>query len=71
MDNTNKEQYERNIKEIMARTLQDKEISPKNLLNLSTYIKQLNSYINNEIELSSNAIYNKMKLLDPRVEVSS
>lgn len=61
MDNTNKEQYERNIKEIMSRTLEDKEISKENLLNLSTHIKQLNSYINNEIELSDSTIYNKLK----------
>jgi hypothetical protein len=61
MDNTNKEQYERNIKEIMNRSLQDEEVSKENLINLSTNIKQLNSYINNEIELSSNAIYNKLK----------
>jgi len=39
----------------------NKETSKKNLLNLSTNIKQLNSYINNEIELSSDDIYNKLQ----------
>jgi len=61
MDYTNKEQHKKDKEEMMKRTEEDPSESKVNLLKLSTCINQLNSYINNEIELSSNAIYNKLK----------
>ncbi len=48
---------------ITNRTFEDIYISKENLIKVSTYIKQLNSHINGNIELSSNKIYNMLTWL--------
>jgi len=61
MDYTNKEQHKKDKEEMIKRTEEDPSKSKEKLLKLSTYIKQLNSYINNDIELSSDEIYTKLQ----------
>lgn len=60
MDN-DYERYKKDMNVILDRASQDKEISKQNLDKVSTYIEQLNSYIYNDIELTDNAIYSKLK----------
>ncbi len=61
MSEEEKEQHDKHIKILTKRTSEDIEVSENNLLKLSICIQQLNSYIDNDIGLSSNAIYNKLK----------